>query len=226
MRLILLGPPGAGKGTQADMLKAKFGIPHISTGDMLRNAMKEKSPLGNKVKGFVESGELVPDDIVLEVIRFRLSMPDADSGFILDGFPRTIKQAEDLNAVLKTIGKSINLVLYFETDLPKIVERLSGRRVCSNCGAIFHLKNMPSRKEGICDICGGKLYQRKDDEENTIKRRINVYLDQTSGLIDYYESEKILRRFDGNLDARDVNEELNRLFAKEGLIDSGITGRK
>ncbi len=217
MNLILLGPPGAGKGTQAELLKKKFIIPHISTGDMLRQALKEDSDLGSRVKRFVDSGELVPDDIILEIIRRRLLKPDTENGFILDGFPRTIKQAEELDRVLNRLQKKIDLVLYFATSLPKIIERLSGRRVCSGCGMNYHLKNMPPKKEGICDVCAGSLYQREDDKEETVRRRMGVYLKQTAGLIDYYESKKLLRTIDGDKDAQYVNGDLDHLFAREKL---------
>jgi adenylate kinase len=218
MRLILLGPPGAGKGTQAELLKNEFGIPHISTGDILRQVLKENSALANKVRGFVESGELVPDDIVLEIIRLRLLQSDTEKGFILDGFPRTINQAEGLDKVLAKLGKNVVLVLYFASSLPVIIKRLAGRRVCADCGANYHIKNMPPKNPGICDICRGTLYQRKDDQEETIRRRIEVYLQQTAELVKYYESRNILRTIDGDRDAQFVNAELNQLFSKEGLL--------
>jgi len=216
MRLILLGPPGAGKGTQAELLKARFTIPHISTGDMLRQVLKEESALSSKVKKFVETGELVPDGIILEIMKFRLSSPDTDKGFILDGFPRTIRQAEDLDNLLTNLHKKIDLALYFATSLPTIIERLSGRRVCSSCGINYHIKNIPPKKEGICDACGAKLFQRDDDKEETIRRRIDVYLEQTAGLIAYYESRKILHTMNSDRNAQEVNRDLNGLFEKEG----------
>ena len=217
MRLILLGPPGAGKGTQAELLKNRLGIPHIATGDMLRQVLKEDSELSRKVRKFVEKGELVPDKLILEIIQNRLSSPDTKDGFILDGFPRTMKQAEGLEEILSKMGQHIDLVLYFATAIPKIIERLSGRLVCSNCGMNYHIKNMPPKKEGICDVCGGKLYQREDDREETVRKRIDVYLKQTTGLIDFYNQKGLLRTIDGNKDAQDVYKELFLLFEKEGL---------
>ncbi|MCM8783506.1 MAG: adenylate kinase [Candidatus Omnitrophica bacterium] len=217
MRLILLGPPGAGKGTQADLLKNKLGIPHISTGDILRQVLKEDSDLGRRVRKIVETGELVPDDIIVEIMYNRLAYPDTKNGFILDGFPRTIKQAEQLDVLLERLDKKINLVLYFSTSTSKIIERLSGRLVCSNCGMNYHIKNMPPKKEGVCDGCGGKLYQREDDREETVRRRIDVYLKQTAELIDFYKSKKILHTIDANKDAQEVYKDLRLLFEKEGF---------
>ncbi|MCM8765883.1 MAG: adenylate kinase [Candidatus Omnitrophica bacterium] len=217
MRLILLGPPGAGKGTQAEILKEKLGIPHISTGDMLRQVLKEDSPLSKKVKRFVERGELVPDEIILEIMKQRLSSADTEKGFILDGFPRTIKQAQGLEQLLKKMNKQIDLVLYFATSVEKIIERLSGRLVCSRCGMNYHLKNMPPKEEGVCDKCGGELSQREDDQEETVRKRIDVYLKQTAELIEFYKSKGILRTLDANRDAQEVYKELIRLFEKEGF---------
>lgn len=218
MNLILLGPPGAGKGTQAELLRAEYNIAHISTGDILRQSLKENSDLGNKVRKFVESGELVPDNIILEIIRRRLLMPDTQPGFILDGFPRTINQAEALDQILNNLDMKIDLVLYFVTSLSIIIERLSGRRICVSCGANYHIKNMPPKKEDTCDICGGRLFQRDDDKEETVRKRIEIYLEQTTSLINYYETKKILRKIDGDRDAQEVKRKLNQLFEKEGLV--------
>ncbi|MGE4357413.1 MAG: adenylate kinase [Candidatus Omnitrophota bacterium] len=217
MRLILLGPPGAGKGTQADLLKNKFGIPHISTGDMLRQVLKEDSDLGKRVRRYVETGELVPDDIILEIMHNRLLKSDTKDGFILDGFPRTIKQAEKLEEILQKMNRHIDLVIYFATSVDKIIERLSGRLVCSNCGMNYHIKNMPPKEEGKCDICGGKLYQREDDREETVRKRLDVYLKQTADLIDFYKAKGILHSVDGNREAQEVFKELILLFEKEGF---------
>ncbi|MCM8779426.1 MAG: adenylate kinase [Candidatus Omnitrophica bacterium] len=217
MKLILLGPPGAGKGTQAEIWKEKLGIPHISTGDMLRQVLQEDSLLSRKVKPFVEKGELVPDEIILEIIENRLSSADTKIGFILDGFPRTLKQAQGLEDLLKGMNKQIDLVLYFATSIEKIIERLRGRLVCSQCGMNYHLKNMPPKKEGVCDKCGGRLSQREDDREETVRKRIEVYLQQTAELIEFYRAKGILHTIDANKDAQEVYKELVLLFGKKGF---------
>ncbi len=217
MRLILLGPPGAGKGTQAKLLFKQFGIPHISTGDILRDEMRGNSPLGASVSKFVKSGELVPDKIVVEVVINRLKRPDAQKGFILDGFPRTLKQARELKSALEGLGISIDLVLYFATTVEVSIKRLSGRRVCKKCGANFHLVNMPAKVEGTCDFCGGELFLRDDDREETVKKRLSVYQEQTASLIDYYKKSVKLREVPGDLDAASVYEHLLELFDREGL---------
>ncbi len=217
MRLILLGPPGAGKGTQAKLLAQRFGIPHISTGDILRDTAGEKSQLGDRIAGFVKSGELVPDEIVVEVVINRLRRPDARCGFILDGFPRTLKQAEALNKALSKLNISIDLVLYFQTSQQVSIERLSGRRVCKNCGANFHLVNMKPRRDGICDFCGGKLFLREDDKTETVKRRLKIYQEETSSLIDYYKRKGNLKQIYGDLAAQELNAQLIDLFAQEHL---------
>ncbi|MBL7084695.1 MAG: adenylate kinase [Candidatus Omnitrophica bacterium] len=220
MRLILLGPPGAGKGTQAKLLAEQFNIPHISTGDILRDEMREDSPLGHRVQQFVKSGELVPDEIVVEVVVNRLKKTDAQGGFILDGFPRTLNQADSLNTALKRLNYSVDLVLYFETSPEVSIKRLSGRRVCRDCGVNFHLVNMPPKVEGICDFCGAKLYLRDDDKEETVKKRLSIYQSQTASLIDYYKNYGNLRKISGDLEAGRVNQELIDLFTREGLIGS------
>ncbi len=217
MRLILLGPPGAGKGTQAKLLSQEFNIPHISTGDILRDEVRENSQLGRKVAEFVKIGELVPDDIVVEVVMHRLAKSDAAGGFILDGFPRTLKQAEELNKALRQLNISIDLIIYFETNLEVSIRRLSGRRVCRGCGANFHLTNMPPRKVGICDFCGGKLFLRDDDKEETVKKRLAIYQKQTASLIDYYKKSGDLRKVSGDSEASQLNARLINLFARVGL---------
>lgn len=217
MRLILLGPPGAGKGTQAEILKNRLGIPHISTGDILRQVLKEDTELSRKVKKYVESGELVPDDLILDIIERRLLDLDTKEGFILDGFPRTIKQAEGLDELLNKMNKQIDLVLYFSTSIPKIIERLTGRLVCSKCGMNYHIKNMPPKKDRICDVCGGNLSQRNDDQEETVRKRIDVYLKQTVDLVGFYKKKGILRTIDANKEAQEVFKELISLFENEGL---------
>ena len=218
MRLILLGPPGAGKGTQAKLLSERFNIPHISTGDILRDEVGENSQLGHRVAKFVKSGELVPDDIVVEVVINRLTKPDAQGGFILDGFPRTLNQAEELNTALKKLNISVDLVIYFKTSLKVSIRRLSGRRVCKGCGANFHLINMPPRNGGICDFCGGKLFLREDDKEETVKKRLSIYQSQTASLIDYYKKSGELTEVSGDWRAERVNAQLLEIFAQKNLI--------
>jgi adenylate kinase len=215
MRLILLGPPGAGKGTQAKLLAEKFNIPHISTGDILRDEMREDSSLGQKVARFVKSGELVPDETVVEVVMRRLNKSNAHSGFILDGFPRTLNQAEKLNDALKKLDIAIDLIIYFDTSDQVSIKRLSGRRVCKGCGANFHLINMPPAKDGVCDFCGKELFLRDDDKEETVKKRLHIYKNQTASLIDYYKKNGKLREVSGDLDAREVNAQLLEMFAQE-----------
>lgn len=218
MRLILLGPPGAGKGTQAKLLSDRFKMPHISTGDILRDEMRENSLLGKKVAEFVKSGELVPDKIVVEVVMKRLSKPDAQDGFILDGFPRTINQANRLNAALRILGISIDLVIYFETSPEVSIGRLSGRRVCKGCGANFHIVNMPPQKEGICDSCGAKLILRDDDKQTTVEKRLAIYQKETASLINYYKKSRKLTRVYGDLQAERVYDTLGNLFVHKGLM--------
>ncbi|MCQ9208465.1 MAG: adenylate kinase [Omnitrophica bacterium] len=217
MRLILLGPPGAGKGTQAKLLAKRFHIPHISTGDILRDQMRASSTLGKKVAGFVKSGELVPDEIVIEVVKNRLAKADAKCGFILDGFPRTLNQAEKLTTVLKQFNIFVDLILYFGTSPSVSIERLSGRRVCKSCGRNFHLINMPPELEGICDSCGSELYLRDDDKEKTVKKRLAIYQSQTTNLINHYKATGKLREISGDSEAEKVFTQLVDMFGRESL---------
>ncbi len=197
MNLILLGPPGAGKGTQAQMIVERFRIPQVSTGDILRKAVKEGSPLGKEAKTFMDKGQLVPDKVVIGIIDERLREPDCGLGFILDGFPRTIVQAEALQPILAKIGKSIDHVINIEVDPEELIRRLTGRRTCKDCGAMFHILFQPTRQEGICDRCGGTLYQRDDDKEETIRTRLKEYERQTAPLIQYYRLKSTLRPIQG-----------------------------
>jgi adenylate kinase len=197
MNLVLLGPPGAGKGTQAQMIVERFRIPQISTGDILRKAVKEESPLGKEAKAFMDQGKLVPDKVVIGIIDERLRKPDCGPGFILDGFPRTIAQAEALQPILARIGKSIDHVINIEVDPEELVRRLTGRRTCKDCGAMFHILFQPTQREGICDRCGGTLYQREDDKEETIRTRLKEYERQTAPLIQYYQLKGTLRSIQG-----------------------------
>ncbi len=197
MNLILLGPPGAGKGTQAQKIIERFGIPQISTGDILRQAVKEGTPLGKEARSFMEKGELVPDEVVIGIIEERLKAKDCNSGFILDGFPRTASQAEALEEILLRGGRSIDHVLNIDVDSEELVRRLTGRRTCRDCGMMFHILFHPPAKEGICDRCGGVLFQRDDDREETIRTRLREYERRTLPLIEYYKQKGLLRRIDG-----------------------------
>ena len=197
MDFILLGPPGAGKGTQAKLMTDKWNTPQVSTGDILRAAVREGTELGVEAKGFMDRGELVPDRVVIGIIAERLREDDAADGFILDGFPRTIPQAEALQKILDELGRNIDHVISIEVDDEELVTRLTGRRMCKGCGESFHVVFNPSAKEGICDRCGGELYQRDDDTEETIRQRLAVYSEQTQPLIAYYEKQGKLRRIEG-----------------------------
>jgi len=197
MNFILLGPPGSGKGTQAQFMIERYGIPQISTGDMLRAALKDGTPLGLEAKKYMDAGKLVPDDVVVGIVRDRLKASDCQRGFILDGFPRTVPQAEALDATLREMGKKIDHVVSIEVDNAELLRRLSGRRTCRQCGGMCHAVFDPPKKEGICDKCGGELYQRDDDKEETIKARLDVYQRQTAPLIEYYQRAGVLRPVEG-----------------------------
>ena len=212
MNLILLGPPGAGKGTQAQMIVDRYHIPQISTGDILRKAVKEETLLGKKAKTFMDQGQLVPDEVVIGIIDERLRASDCNPGFILDGFPRTIPQAEALQPILTKIGKSIDHVINIDVDPEELVRRLAGRRTCKNCGAMFHMLFHPPQVEGICDRCQGPLYQREDDQEKTIRIRLNEYQKQTSPLVQYYQLKNTLRSIQGVGEQKEIFERIARLL--------------
>jgi adenylate kinase len=215
MRLILLGAPGAGKGTQAEYLSKRFSIPHISTGDILRENVKNETELGKKAKEYMNKGLLVPDEIVIEIVKDRLSKEDCKNGFLLDGFPRTIAQAEALDKVLEELGQKIDKVLNIEVPDEKILERMSGRRICKNCGASFHVIYRPPQKEGVCDVCGGELYQREDDKEETVKKRLEVYHAQTQPLIDFYKAKGLLVVAYGQEEIADTTKEVLKALGIE-----------
>jgi len=208
MKLILLGPPGAGKGTQAKMLTERFGIPQISTGDILRAAVKEGTPMGVKAKSFMDAGGLVPDQVVIGIVQERLQQQDCTKGFILDGFPRTTGQAEALKETLALLQKNLDRVVSLEVDTEALVARLTGRRTCKDCGRGFHVQFDAPKVEGVCDSCGGPLVQRDDDQEATIRHRLDVYAQQTSPLIAYYQNEGLLASVDGMLPMTAVQEAL------------------
>jgi adenylate kinase len=212
MKLILLGPPGAGKGTQAKMLTERFSIPQISTGDILRAAVKEGTPMGLKAKEYMDAGGLVPDEVVVGIVRDRLLAADCDNGFILDGFPRTVAQADALQASLAEMDKALDRVISLEVDAEALVERLTGRRTCKECGRGYHVKFDPPREENICDACGGRLIQRDDDQEETIRKRLQVYADQTSPLISYYRDADVLIELDGMQPIPRVQEKMLSLL--------------
>ncbi|MFH1092832.1 MAG: adenylate kinase [Candidatus Omnitrophota bacterium] len=217
MRLVLLGPPGAGKGTQAAVLCKNYSLMHMSTGDLLREAVKNHTPEGTKAKSYMDKGELVPDEIVARMITEKLKKEAMSAGFILDGFPRTKNQAEILEAELNALNLPLDMVVYFDTSEETILKRLTGRRICRSCGKIFHIINIPPKKKGVCDACGGELYQRNDDKEETIKNRIEVYNKQTSELVDYYQQKKILKKASGDLDVDELFGVLKNTFKKSGL---------
>jgi len=212
MKLILLGPPGAGKGTQAKMLTDRFSIPQISTGDILRAAVKEGTPMGLKAKEFMDAGGLVPDEVVVGIVRDRLLAADCNNGFILDGFPRTVAQADALQASLEETDKALDRVISLEVDAEALVERLTGRRTCKECGRGYHVKFDPPLEDGICDACGGSLFQRDDDQEETIRKRLQVYAEQTSPLISYYRDAGVLMELDGMQPIHQVQEKMLSLL--------------
>ena len=197
MRLAFLGPPGAGKGTQARELAREWGVLHLATGDMLREAAVAGTPVGLKAKGYMDTGALVPDDVVVGVMRERLAKPDAAKGFILDGFPRTIPQADALASMLEDLGEKLDAVIYFNVGEPELIRRLTGRRLCRECQTPFHVVSAPPKRAGVCDKCGGALYQREDDSEATVVNRLGVYRRQTAPLLDYYKERGLLRTVAG-----------------------------
>lgn len=198
MQMILLGPPGAGKGTQAETLVQKLSIPHISTGDMFRKAIKEGTALGTKAKEYMDQGKLVPDEVTIGIVKERIAQDDCNKGFLLDGFPRTVFQAEALDNILKDMKIALEAVINIEVPKEKLIDRLTGRRVCKACGATYHLIFNPPTAEGKCDKCGEVLFQRADDREETVVNRLNVYEKQTAPLIEYYGNKGILKTINGD----------------------------
>jgi adenylate kinase len=214
MRVILLGPPGAGKGTQARKLAARWGVPQIATGDMLREAVAASTPLGRAAQRHMDAGELVPDDIMIGLVAERLAQPDAKKGFVLDGFPRTAAQAAALGRLLEAEGIALDRVVLFDVPEEELVTRLTGRRVCRGCGRTYHVRFSPPRVAGRCDACGGELYQRRDDEEGTVRRRLAVYARDTQPLVEHYRREGRLQTIPGTGSVDDVLAALVR--ATEG----------
>ncbi len=212
MLIILLGPPGAGKGTQAEYIVDLYKIPHISTGDILRSSVKNETELGIKAKAFMEKGELVTDEIVVGIVEERIQENDCKEGALLDGFPRTVLQARALDGVLGNMDRKIDAVLYIEVNEEELVDRLTGRRICRECGASFHLKFNAPQVRNICDQCGGELYQREDDTIETVKNRINVFSEQTEPLINYYLRKDELKKVDGNQEINTVKEQIKKIL--------------
>jgi len=208
MNILFMGPPGAGKGTQAERIVETFGIPHISTGDAFRLAMKEGTPLGQKAKEYVDQGLLVPDEITNGIVRERLLLEDCNKGFLLDGFPRTLQQAEALDHMLSDMGRSIDHVVNLSVDRGLLLARLTGRRICKSCGSTYHVMFNPPKQEGVCDKCGGELYQRSDDTEAKVGTRLDEYISKTAPLLNYYTSKGLLREVDGEKEIDEVTADI------------------
>ena len=208
MKLIFLGPPGAGKGTQATGVSSHLRVPHISTGDMFRAAVKEGTELGKQAKACMDAGKLVPDSVTIGIVRERLSKDDCKKGFILDGFPRTVEQADALTGILKDFGLTLTRVLNINVPAEDLIERAVGRRICKKCGATYHTKFNPPKKEGICDVCGSELFQRADDTAETMKNRLSVYEASTKPLIDYYKAAGVYTEVDGRQSIEKVTQDL------------------
>ena len=204
MRIVLLGPPGSGKGTQAKLLIERLGIPQISTGDMLRAAVKSGTPLGLEAKAYMERGALVPDEVIIGLVRERLQAPDCHRGYILDGFPRTVAQAEALEKTLGDLRLNLDHVLCLDVPSEDLVARIAGRRTCRTCGAMSHVRFSPTKRQGVCDVCGGETYQRDDDGEDTVRKRLAVYAEQTAPLVRFYQGRGLLRRIVGTGDVAEI----------------------
>ena len=213
MRVIMLGPPGAGKGTQASRIAERHDVPHISTGDMFRANLRDETPLGREAKRHMDAGELVPDDVTNRMVADRLTWDDAEDGWVLDGFPRTVPQAEALDEILAARGESIDVVLRFDVDDDEVVQRLSGRRVCRSCGEIYHVDFNPPAEPGLCDVCGGELHQRDDDKEEVIRARLASYAEDTEPLEQFYAERGLLRDVEAVGDIDDVTERAMAVLA-------------
>lgn len=213
VKIVLLGPPGAGKGTQAKMIQEKFNIPHISTGDILRDNLKRGTDLGKEAQKYMEAGELVPDSVLIGIIKDRLAQPDTNDGFMLDGYPRTIPQAEALSEILDELNNPLDVVVNIDVPDEELVKRLTGRRMCK-CGASYHVMFNPPKAEGVCDTCGDELYQRADDSEGPIRNRLEVYKQQTQPLIDYYTDKGINANIDGNKAIDDIFKDIAAVLDK------------
>lgn len=212
MNIVLMGLPGAGKGTQADKIVEKYDIPHISTGDMFRAAIKNGTELGLKAKSFMDQGALVPDEVTIGIVRERLSQPDCNQGFLLDGFPRTTAQAEALDGILADLGKKVEYVVNIEVEQEELIKRLTGRRICKVCGSSYHLVFNPPKEEGKCDKDGGELYQRADDNPETVNNRLEVNIKQSQPLLDFYSNKNVLTNINGQQDIEDVFADVDALL--------------
>ncbi|ATQ49225.1 adenylate kinase [Staphylococcus epidermidis] len=208
MNIILMGLPGAGKGTQASEIVKKFPIPHISTGDMFRKAIKDETDLGKEAKSYMDRGELVPDEVTVGIVKERISEDDAKKGFLLDGFPRTIDQAESLNQIMSELDREIDAVINIEVPEEELMNRLTGRRICEKCGTTYHLVFNPPKVDGICDIDGGKLYQREDDNPETVSNRLSVNVKQSKPILEYYNNKGVLKNIDGSKDIDEVTDDV------------------
>ena len=217
MRLVFLGAPGSGKGTQAELMASRFHHPKISTGDILREAVKNKTVMGLRAKAFLDQGKLVPDAVAVGIVREKLAEPMCAKGFILDGFPRTIRQAEELDDLLRSRGERLDRVVNFLVPREELVRRLTGRRSCSKCHAVFHVELNPPRRAGVCDRCGGRLVQRSDDKKETVEARLSVYDQQTAPLVDYYRRQDLLSELDGSGRIEEVHDRLLGLLSAEGV---------
>lgn len=212
MNIILMGLPGAGKGTQASEIVKKYPIPHISTGDMFRKAIKEETDLGKEAKSYMDRGELVPDEVTIGIVRERLAEEDAKKGFLLDGFPRTVEQADALNEILSDLNRKVDAVINIEVEEEELMNRLTGRRICEVCGTTYHLVFNPPKVEGVCDLDGGKLYQREDDNPETVANRLSVNVKQTKPLLDFYENQGVLKNIDGSRQIDNVTEDVIQIL--------------
>lgn len=227
MMIVFLGPPGAGKGTQAETISKEKNIPHISSGNLLREAVEAGTETGINVRYYIEKGLLVPDQIVVDIIKDRILKNDCKAGFVLDGFPRTLSQAKVLDEMLRNLGNRLDMVFYFSVSKENVVQRLSGRLICSDCGANYHKTHVPSSKDGICDKCGGKLNQRADDKPETVLERLRVYHEQTEGLINYYTKSGILREISSDdarieMITRKISDTIDGILQKKSLIGRGV----
>ncbi|WP_415334938.1 adenylate kinase [Clostridium perfringens] len=215
MKIVLLGPPGAGKGTQAKSISNRYSIPHISTGDIFRKNISENTPLGIEAKSYMDNGQLVPDEVTINMVKDRLQQDDCKNGYLLDGFPRTVHQAEALDNFLTEREESIDTALLIEVPKEFILERMTGRRVCPSCGASYHIKFNPPTNDGKCDLCGSDVIQRKDDTEETVKERLDVYENQTQPLIDFYKNKKQLSVVDGTQAINEVFESICKVLGSD-----------
>ena len=213
IRIVLLGPPGSGKGTQASALEQRSDVPHIASGDLLRANVRDKTELGRKAQPYMDRGDLVPDSLILDMMADRLSQPDAQQGYVLDGFPRTVAQAEALEERLRGLKQGLDAVIYLQVPEAEILRRLGGRRTCPQCNAIYHVDTMPPKREGVCDACGAQLVQRDDEKPEVIRKRLEVYSAQTRPLLDYYQSRGLLREVDGTIGVDRVVAEIEAIVA-------------